>query len=61
MKSDSNNLSSSGASLSRTEEEENFFNQSVSAPNKQKQLTKDSILALYGKVFLFSLLKYFWI
>lgn len=48
MKSDSNNLSSSGASLSRTEEEENFFNQSVSAPNKQKQLTKDSILALYG-------------
>lgn len=52
MKSDSNNLSSSGASLSRTEEEESFFNQSVSsASNKQKQLTKDSILALYGKVF----------
>lgn len=33
----------------RTEEEENFFNQSVSStPNKQKQLTTDSILALYG-------------
>lgn len=35
----------------RTEEEESFFNQSMSStPNKQKPLTKDSILALYGKV-----------
>ncbi|XP_065215286.1 stromal membrane-associated protein 1 isoform X2 [Planococcus citri] len=38
----------SGTGL-RTEEEENFFNQSVSSTtNKQKQLTTDSILALYG-------------
>lgn len=45
----SNSSSSSTTTSNRTAEEESFFNQStVATPSKQKQLTKDSILALYG-------------
>lgn len=46
------NSSLATIAASRTEEEDDFFNQSISsAPNKQKQLTKDSILALYGNCY----------
>lgn len=50
VSTDSINTSTIVTSTSRSEEEENFFNQSVSSTSgKQKQLTTDSILALYGE------------